>query len=99
MYDGEFTHDGDLCTFETLCRHFGLPDPALKAIGEIVHDIDLKDDRFARPEALGLAHVITGIAGATKDDDQRLARASSVFEDLYAYFAARAPKPARRHRR
>jgi hypothetical protein len=98
MTDGEYTHEGEACSFETLLRRFELRDPALQAIGEIVHDIDLKDDRFERPEALGLAHVITGIAGATKDDDQRLARASSVFEDLYAYFAARTPKPARRRR-
>jgi hypothetical protein len=92
MPEGEFTHEGDDCSFETLVRRFDLDDPALRAIAEIVHDIDLKDDRFKRPEALGLAHVVTGIASSSNDDDQRLSRASAVFDDLYAYFAARSPK-------
>ena len=32
----------------------GLAEPALRAIGEIVHDIDLKDHKFARAEADGI---------------------------------------------
>jgi hypothetical protein len=96
MADGEFTHEGDRCTFETLVRRFGLDEPALQAIAEIIHDIDLKDDRYARPEAAGLAHVLAGIAGATPDDDTRLARGGQLFDDLHAYFAAHAP--ARRPR-
>src|SRR5581483_1020917 len=39
MFDGEFTHAGDRCTFETLLDRFALTDPALRAIAEIVHDI------------------------------------------------------------
>src|SRR6185503_14624891 len=41
MFDGEYTHEGDRCTFEVLVEKFSLDDPALRAIGEIVHDIDL----------------------------------------------------------
>ena len=92
MSDAEFTHEGDDCSFETLVRRFDLRDPALKAIAEIVHDIDLKDDRFHRPEALGLAHVISGIASASSEDGQRLTRSAAVLDDLYTYFAARMPK-------
>src|SRR5215468_3178057 len=43
MFDAEFTHDGDLCTFEVLLRDFGLRGPGLSAIAEIVHDVDLKE--------------------------------------------------------
>src|SRR5215831_14283304 len=50
MFEGEFTHKGDRCTFEVLQAHAGLSDPALSAIGEIVHDIDLKDDKYGRAE-------------------------------------------------
>jgi hypothetical protein len=84
MYDGEFTHEGDLCTFETLCRHFALVDAALKAIGEIVHDIDCKDDKFSRVDTPGVQLVLNGIVRASKTDDDRLARGSALLDDLYA---------------
>jgi len=86
MFEAEFTHDGDRCTFEVLLERFGLDDSALRAISEIVHDIDLKDAKFSRPENAGLDHLITGIATAHKDDETRLARSEALFGDLYAYF-------------
>jgi hypothetical protein len=55
MFEGEFTHEGDRCTFEMLLARFGLADPALVALGEVVHDIDVKDARFGREEAAGSA--------------------------------------------
>jgi hypothetical protein len=42
MFEAEFTHEGDRCTFEVLLQKSGLNDRALTAIGEIVHDIDLR---------------------------------------------------------
>jgi hypothetical protein len=86
MYEGEFTHEGDHCTFEVLAARLGLTDPALMAIGEIVHDIDLKDAKFARVEASGIASVIESIAAANKDDERRLARGAAVLDDLYELF-------------
>ena len=86
MYDGEFTHEGDHCTFEVLTARAGLSDPALSAIGEIVHDIDLKDAKFARVEASGIASVIESIAAANKDDGRRLERGAAVLDDLYELF-------------
>jgi hypothetical protein len=91
MSDGEFTHEGEWCSFETLVHRFALADSALHAIAEIIHDIDLKDDRFARPEAAGLVPVLAGITAATDDDQQRLARGAQLFDDLHAYFGSRAP--------
>jgi hypothetical protein len=86
MFEAEFTHEGDRCSFETLLRHRGLADPALQAIAEIVHDIDLKDAKFEREEVAGIGRLIAGIAMANKEDEQRLARGGAVFDDLYAYF-------------
>ena len=60
MFEAEFTHEGDHCTFEVLLRRFGLDDPRCATIGEIVHDIDLKDGKFARPEAAGLDRLVAG---------------------------------------
>jgi hypothetical protein len=86
MFEGEFTHEGDRCSFEVLLARTGLSDPALAAIAEIVHDIDLKDGKFGREEAAGIAHLIAGIAMAHQDDDQRIAQGSSVFDNLHQYF-------------
>jgi hypothetical protein len=86
MYEVEFTHEGDHCTFEVLMARGGLTDPALAAIGEIVHDIDLKDAKFARVEASGIASVIDSIAAANKDDERRLGRGAVVLDDLYELF-------------
>ena len=87
MFEGEFTHRGDRCTFEVLLAEAGLDDPALGAIGEIIHDIDLKDGKYGREEAAGIRILIAGLASAHNDDDQRLARGGAVFDDLYRSFA------------
>jgi hypothetical protein len=41
---------------------FELREPGLRAIAEIVHDIDIKDGKFGRPEAAGFATLIAGIS-------------------------------------
>ena len=82
----EFTHEGDKCTFEVLMERAALKDPALRAIAEIIHDIDLKDSKFGRTEVAGIRTLIEGISVATKDDSERIARGSEVFNDLYEYF-------------
>jgi hypothetical protein len=86
MFEADFTHEGDRCTFEVLLERTGIEDPALKPIAEIVHDIDLKDSKFQREEALGIERLIAGIAMSQKDDEQRLARGVAVFDGLYEYF-------------
>jgi hypothetical protein len=86
MFEGEITHEGDRCSFEMLLARAGIADPALQAIAEIVHDIDLKDTKFGREEATGIASLIAGIAAANSDDEQRLAQGASVFDNLYQYF-------------
>jgi hypothetical protein len=86
MFEAEFTHDGDLCTYEVLLRDFGLEHRALRLIGEIVHDIDLKEAKFGRPEVVGVDHLVAGIAAAHADDDARITQANAVFDGLYSYF-------------
>jgi hypothetical protein len=86
MYEAEFTHEGDRCTFEVLIGRLGLLDPGLGPIAEIVHDIDLKDSKFSRDETPGIDRIIAGVAMANKDDEARLARGSALFEDLYEYY-------------
>lgn len=86
MFEAEFTHVGDRCTFEALLERFGLADPALKAIAEIVHDLDLKDGAFGRPETAGIGAALAGIVAETAKDEERIARCSTLWEGLYANF-------------
>jgi hypothetical protein len=86
MFDGEFTHQGELCTFEVLLARFEITDAALRPIAEIVHDIDLKDEKYGRADNAGFEHLINGIAMAHPEDEVRLQRASAVLDDFYEYF-------------
>jgi len=86
MQDGEFTHEGDNCSFETLLARARITDPALKSIGEIIHDIDLNDGRFGHPETPGIAHVIAGICRTQGSDEARVARGKELFDDIYEQF-------------
>jgi len=86
MFEAEFTHEGDKCTFEVLLERGALKDPALRAIAEIIHDIDLKDNKFGRSEVAGIRTLIEGISVATDEDSERITRGSEVFNDLYEYF-------------
>lgn len=84
MFEAEYTHEGDRCTFETLLRRFELEDPALADIAEVVHDIDLKDVKFGREDTAGIERVLAGIATAHPEDSARLARGAQLFDELYA---------------
>jgi hypothetical protein len=86
MFEAEFTHEGDLCTFEVLARHFGVREAAVRQVAEIVHDVDLKDSKFARPEAMGIDRLIAGIAMRHRGDEARLSEGGAVFDALYEYF-------------
>jgi hypothetical protein len=87
MFDGEFTHDGELCTFEVLARLVDRQDEALRSVGEIVHDIDLKDGKFGRPETEGCASLLAGIVAGMTDDMARIERGGALFDDLYRFFS------------
>lgn len=91
MFDGEYTHEGPRCTFETLLARFDLFDSALVSLGEIVHDVDCKDSLFERAEAAGLAAFVDGLAATIADDRVRLERGSMMFDALYASLHEDAP--------
>ncbi len=85
MYGAEFTHHGEDCTFETMLKRFGLSNSkALNEIAEIVHDIDLKDDKFHRLEAAGLNAIINGLSETLRNDRKLLQQCSAIFDGLYS---------------
>jgi hypothetical protein len=83
MQGGEFTHHGELCTFEVLVRSFGIKDKAVRKIAEIVHDLDLKDDKYGNAAGSGIEEVLTGIRKTVKDDAEMLEKGIVVFEMIY----------------
>jgi hypothetical protein len=89
MKHGEFGHLGNLCTFETMKLAFGLEDPGLQPIAEIVHEIDLHDGRYARPEVAGIETLLEGWAMAGLPDVELESKGESLFEGLYAGFSRR----------
>lgn len=86
MPDGEFTHQGELCTFEVMARQFGAGDPALTPIARMIHDIDLKDDAYNLPETDGLRALFDGIVTSTANDEERIRKAGIVLDGLRAFF-------------
>lgn len=88
MADAEFTHEEDRCSFETLLLRAGLAkDAALVVIGEIIHDLDIGDDRFGRPETAGVGAMLSGVCAATDDDMERIARAGAALDQFHAHFS------------
>lgn len=88
MFEGEIGHEGDKCSLEVLIGRAGLEhDMALRAIAEIVHDIDLKDDKFGRPETPGILLLLKGLCSPDRPDEHRIARATAIFNDLYESYA------------
>ena len=85
MYgDAGFGHQGENCTFETLCREFALRDGRLKQISEIVHDADLDDGKFQRAEGAGIDRILKGWAKQQVADEELLRRGMQLFDALYA---------------
>lgn len=97
MSQGPFSHHGNLCTFETMVRAFGLDDPTVRAIAEIVHEIDLRDGRYARPEVPGIDAVLRG--WMIRSDADREVHGIALFDGLYTALAPSAKGTPRRERR
>ena len=92
MFEAEFTHIGDRCSFEVILERMGIDDPALHAIAEIVHDIDVRDEKFARPEVDGVRSQITGVCATHREDLARIAAATPLFEALHGFFSLRSKR-------
>ena len=83
MLDADFTHQGDSCTFETLCVRFAMSDPIISQIAEMVHDPDLEGEEFDREEAFGIDLMVKGLAHMEKSSDEILAVGISAVEALF----------------
>lgn len=79
------SHHGEDCSFETFLKEYGLNDPVLLEIAEIVHDADLLDEKYGRPESEGLDAIIRGMQLTLPDDEILTRHTDTLFDGLYAY--------------
>lgn len=93
--DAEYSHHGEDCTFETLVKKFGIRSRAVRELGEIVHDADVKDGKFGRAEAGGISAAVQGMGLVCKDDDELLEKGLLLFDGLRRLFEQRGSKGGR----
>ncbi len=86
----QLSHHGDACSFETFLVEYELGDPVLAEIAEIVHDADLMDEKYGRPESDGLDAIIRGMQLVLPDDLALTHHTDAIFEGLYAYLSREA---------
>jgi len=86
MPGGDFEHVGPLCTFEVMLQAFGLDAPGLRAIADIVHEIDLRDGQVLRPETAGVEAILSGWLEVKMDDAALEAAGVTLFDGLQERF-------------
>ncbi len=84
------SHHGEDCSFETFLKEYGLEDPVLREMAEIVHDADLMDEKYGRPESEGLDAIVRGMQLALPDDETLIGHTDAIYEGLYAYLSRQA---------
>ena len=83
MSGAELSHHGEDCTFETIVKAFAIKDKTVWEIAKIVHDVDLRDEKYGMQEAKGIELILRGLMKTLKDDQSLLEAGISLFETLY----------------
>jgi len=81
----DYTHRGNLCTFEVLVEEFGLREPAVERLARIVHGADIDGERDVCPESAGLLAIALGFVRTSPDDHRKLELQFPLYDALYAY--------------
>ncbi len=82
-----YPHEDGLgrCSFEQLVAERLPEDPALARMARIVHGADFPAEIDATPESAGLWAISQGFTDVGADDPDILARASFLYDSLYAH--------------
>ncbi|CAA9457113.1 MAG: hypothetical protein AVDCRST_MAG28-2623 [uncultured Rubrobacteraceae bacterium] len=81
------SHHGDACSFETFLVEYELGDPVLQEIAEIVHDADLMDEKYDRPESEGLDSIVRGMQLTLPDDMALTYHTDALYNGLYTHLS------------
>jgi hypothetical protein len=82
VFNGEYTHVDDRCTFEVLVQTFNIRSPSIRALAEVIHDLDIEDHKFDRKETEGIRMALDGVIRAYRNDEERLQMAMNLFDSL-----------------
>jgi hypothetical protein len=81
---GQYDHREGKCTFEVLIEEYGLDDPVLALLADIIHGADTADrDRTSQSE--GLRAIAEGFHYLGIPDEERLAHGFAIYDALYAW--------------
>ena len=83
----QLSHRGEDCSFETFLKEYEVGDPVLREIAEIVHDADLMDEKYGRPESEGLDAIVRGMQLALPNDQTLIDHTDVLYDGLYAYLS------------
>ena len=81
---GRYDHREGRCTFEVLIEEYGLDDPALRLLADIVHGADTAD-RDRTLQSAGLRAIAEGFHYLDAPDEERLAHGFAIYDALYAW--------------
>lgn len=82
----ELGHHEGRSSFEAIVTNYGIEDPAIHLLGEIVHGADVAQDLYMRPEAPGLKAIAEGFRYlGLQDDHEILDNELIVYDALHAY--------------
>ncbi len=87
MAGARLSHHGDACSFETFLAEYEIEDPILAEIAEVVHDADLMDEKYGRPESEGLDSIVRGMQLTLPDDEALIRHTDTLYDGLYTYLS------------
>jgi hypothetical protein len=82
--DVEFSHVGELCSFDAFITKYALGDPALRQLAIIVRGADTSRLDLA-PQSAGLLAISLGLSARYSDDHEMLRHGLVVYDALYAW--------------
>jgi hypothetical protein len=81
----ELGHVDGRCSFESIISTYGLKEPGLLRLAQIVHAADVAEDIDKDPVARGLEAIASGFSIRFPDDAENLARQFELYDALYAW--------------
>jgi hypothetical protein len=84
MPNVEYTHEGEMCTFDFIIKKHNLKDPALFQIAEVVRGADTGRPDLA-PQVPGLWAISAGLSYNLDNDGEMLEICMKIYDALYSW--------------
>ena len=81
----ELGHHEGRCSFESIIQKYGLKEPGLLRLAQIVHSADVSEDIDKDPIARGLEAIASGFSLRYPDDEENLSIQFEIYDALYAW--------------